>query len=585
MRLELTPRQGLEAAAGSDSFVTRDRPEMTWTPSAAERRILAGRGGVRIEARLRLVAGELREPRVSLDWGDGFSSDTRSLLSLGEDGVYTAVAYTNAGALQGLLLEPSARPCEFRIEAFTVEPVGEVSPAIVHLSPLRRWVRRGLRLLPARLQNAIRTGRRFMTASTPVRARMASRMMGAFSSRRWRRAYGRDFDIARNLRSPFYAAKPLAPPRRDPEGALTVAFYLPQFYPFPQNDAWWGTGFTEWTNVTKARPQFVGHHQPRMPQDLGYYDLRVAETRHAQVDLAGRIGVDAFCFHYYWFGGQRLLERPLDAFVEDPDLDFPFALCWANENWTRRWDGQEADILIGQRHSAADDLAVLEDLARYMRSPRYLRIGGKPVLLVYRPESLPDAAATLTRWRDHARKLGLGELFLLCTDAFGFADYRDHGFDGIVEFPPHALKRGEITDEVDRLNLAFAGRVYDYPTVVEDRVADLDGRRDGRRYPGVMPSWDNEARKPGAGHVFHNASPDAFHRWLLAARAFTRRAAPPGERLVFVNAWNEWAEGAHLEPDRRFGRQYLEATQRALAEGQLRNPDVESDLVAALRRE
>jgi lipopolysaccharide biosynthesis protein len=380
----------------------------------------------------------------------------------------------------------------------------------------------------------------------------------------WRASYIHAFEVARHLRSPDFAAPPLSPPRRDPDGPVTVAFYLPQFHPIPENDAWWGRGFTEWTNVTKATPQFAGHLQPRLPADLGHYDLRVPEVRRAQVDLARRIGVDAFCFHYYWFAGKRVLERPLDEFVADESVDFPFALCWANENWTRRWDGQDNEVLLAQAHSPEDDLAVFDDLARYMRHPRYLKSEGRPLLLVYRPDILPDPTATAARWRARARELGLGELFLLCSDAFGFSDYRRFGFDGLVEFPPHAISIGEIGDRVELLNPAFAGRVYDYGAVVEAKVGLLAEREDPRMYPSVMTAWDNEARKPGAGHVFHHATPDGFRRWSAAALDCTLRLAPAGERFVFINAWNEWAEGTYLEPDRWFGHGFGQGLRTAL---------------------
>jgi lipopolysaccharide biosynthesis protein len=380
----------------------------------------------------------------------------------------------------------------------------------------------------------------------------------------WRDAYVRGLEVARNLRSPQFAAPALAPPRREADAPKVLAFYLPQFHPFPENDRWWGKGFTEWTNVSKAMPQFTGHLQPRLPGELGFYDLRTPETLRDQAALAKIAGVDAFCFHYYWFGGHRLLERPLDAFVADETIDLPFALCWANENWTRRWDGQESDILMAQNHSPKDDIALFDDLARYIASPRYVRVDGRPLIVVYRPDILPDAAATAKRWRERARKAGIGELFLLCTNAFGFSDYRAAGFDGLVEFPPHALAVGEITDDMQRLNPQFVGRVYDYQAVVADRIESLASREDPRRYPGIMPSWDNEARKPGAGHVFHSAAPHLFHPWAEAALDCAVRLAPPEERLVFVNAWNEWGEGAYLEPDRWFGHGSAQALRAAI---------------------
>lgn len=564
----LKPRSQVRAVDGGGVFEAGgDDPQMQWTAAAVDG--LGAHAAVRVRVGLRPIEGRLVEPCIYLDWGDGWTEETRVRLRLLEPDVYTAVAHSNGGACRSIRLDPSSAPCRFQVTEFTVEASGEPSEHLRKLTPARQALRGAVRRLPAPVQSLLRTGRDIAGGDAKRRADARRRLgrrfrMNLGGADPWREAWVHGFEVARNLRSPHYAAPLLKPPVATPDTPRLIAFHLPQFHPFPENDAWWGRGFTEWTNVSKAVPQFRGHYQPRLPADLGWYDLRLPEVLREQARLAELAGVGAFCFHYYWFGGRRLLERPLDAFASDEAISLPFCLCWANENWTRRWDGRESEVLMGQQHSPEDDRAVLEDLARYMRIPRYVRVGGRPVLLVYRPDILPDAAATVARWRDHARTIGLGELFLLCSNAFGFSDYRRLGFDGLVEFPPHAISTGEITEDVEPLNAQFAGRVYHYPTVAEAQIAELRDRDDPRFIPGVMPSWDNEARRPGTGHAFHEAAPEPYWRWLSEAIATSRRLAPPDERLVFINAWNEWAEGAYLEPDRWFGHGFLQATHAAV---------------------
>lgn len=372
---------------------------------------------------------------------------------------------------------------------------------------------------------------------------------------------------ARGLKAADYVGPEQPLPRwAHPAPAQTVAFYLPQFHAIPENDAWWGEGFTEWTNVTRSNPQFVGHYQPRLPGELGFYHLDTPGVIASQVRLAKMFGVSAFCFYYYWFDGKRLLEKPLDRFLADGAIDFPFCVCWANENWTRRWDGADHAVLIAQRHSAADDAAVFEDLARYLADPRCIRIDGKPMLLIYRPNLLPDVRATLGRWRAAASALGWPGLFLVATNSFAFQDFASFGFDAVCEVPPHGLSPTRVDRQQTWLNRAHTGAVMDYAELAQREIARNQARESAPQcvFPGVMPGWDNEARKPGAGTVFHGASPDLYAAWLSSAAAAAQRTLAPDRRFVFINAWNEWAEGAYLEPDRLHGRAYLAATARAL---------------------
>ncbi|HEX7802103.1 MAG TPA: glycoside hydrolase family 99-like domain-containing protein [Pseudoxanthomonas sp.] len=344
--------------------------------------------------------------------------------------------------------------------------------------------------------------------------------------------------------------------------AKLIAFFLPQFHVIPENDEWWGKGFTEWRNVTRALPQFEGHAQPRLPGDLGYYDLTTPGVMHEQARLAREYGIAAFCSYFYWFGGKTLLDAPLRRWLHDPTLELSLCLCWANENWSRRWDGRNDDILIEQNHSAADDVAFISHVAEYLRDPRYLRVGGKPVLLVYRPGLLPDAAATAERWRSWCRDNGIGEIHLVYVQSFERPVPERIGFDAAVEFPPNLHRPTSIVTRQRLINRHYNGQVVDWRELSK-QFQERD-RVGYRLYPGVNCGWDNEARRSGKGLVYLHASPRGYGDWLQHAIRHVQDY-PASERLVFVNAWNEWAEGAVLEPDARLGYAYLNATRRALA--------------------
>jgi hypothetical protein len=350
------------------------------------------------------------------------------------------------------------------------------------------------------------------------------------------------------------------------EVAKVIAFYLPQYHPIAENDQWWGPGFTEWTNVSKASPLFEGHHQPRVPSELGFCDLRVAETRHAQAELARAHGIHAFCYYHYWFGGKQLLERPFAAVLASGEPDFPFCLCWANEPWSRRWDGRADDVLQAQTYSADDDIAHIQSLFPAFADRRYLTVEGKPLFIVYQARDLPDPAGTVDRWRSEAARAGLPGLYLMTVETGWDAgwDATEAGFDAKVLFQPQF----SLLAKTPRLDVGLDSlQVHDYarswPTLAAPPPVSYP------RYETVFPSWDNSARRGSDAVVVHNSTPEAYGEWLRAAveRSLARsvEGALP-EPLVFVNAWNEWGEGAHLEPDVKHGRAYLEATRRVLDE-------------------
>jgi lipopolysaccharide biosynthesis protein len=352
-----------------------------------------------------------------------------------------------------------------------------------------------------------------------------------------------------------------------------IAFYLPQFHPIPENDAWWGKGFTEWTNVAKAKPLFRGHYQPHLPADLGFYDLRVAEVREAQADLARKYGLHGFCYYHYWFSGKRLLERPFNEVLISGKPDFPFCLCWANENWTRRWDGKDEEILAEQKYDEEDDKRHMQWLAGAFEDKRYIRVSGKPIFLVYRASSLPNPVRTVSIWRREARRHGIGEIYLCKVESFTDerCDPREIGFDAAVEFQPDwvnlgtLMRRNRFWTWATRLGLADksyqTNHIYDYASVVETMT-----KKDAPsyiRFPCVTPSWDNSPRRKSKALIIKGSTPELYGKWLETVMQKVE-IRNPDENLVFINAWNEWGEGNHLEPDQKWGRAYLEITRKIL---------------------
>lgn len=345
-----------------------------------------------------------------------------------------------------------------------------------------------------------------------------------------------------------------------------LAFYLPQFHPVPENDLWWGKGFTEWRNVTKARPKYEGHYQPHLPADLGYYDLRVPEVMGEQYKLARRYGVEGFCVYRYDFSGRRILSAPLDNLLARPEIEFPFCVCWANENWTKHWDGGERALLLAQDYTDEHMRGVAADAARLAQDPRYIRVNGKPLFLVYRPFLIPDPAQFAVLARDEFARAGHGSVHLVYVESMEgvVKESRpaDIGFDASVEFAPQGI--GVLNDELSAsFDTAWRGNRYDYAETA--RAACSRTGADYPRYPGVFVSWDNTPRQPARGTSFDGATPARFQAYCEAKIAEAKALHFGDERLLFINAWNEWAEGAHLEPDMVFGHRWLQALERAFA--------------------
>lgn len=366
-----------------------------------------------------------------------------------------------------------------------------------------------------------------------------------------------------------------------------IAIYLPQYHPIPENDEWWGKGFTEWTNVTKAKPLFEGHYQPHLPADLGFYDLRVPEVREAQAALAKAHGIYGFCYYHYWFNGRRILERPFQEVFESGKPDFPFMLCWANENWTRTWDGGDKTVLLEQQYSLGDDLNHIRSLLPVFADSRYIKIDGKCVFAVYRSSKIPDVKRTIELWRREALTHKI-ELYLCRVESFGEAGkhYLEEGFDAAIQFEPISSRYYKFQHSI-RKSLTTKSWTLDYikfrlktkaaqDKYLKNRTSIVSYKEyvnylvsqpwtdEYKYFPCITPMWDNTARRKFDPIILDDASPEAYRQWLSY---ILNNFSPPTqeENLLFINAWNEWAEGNHLEPCQKWGMSYLEATKDELA--------------------
>lgn len=365
-----------------------------------------------------------------------------------------------------------------------------------------------------------------------------------------------------------------------------IAIYLPQFHPIPENNEWWGNGFTEWTNVVQARPLFKGHYQPHLPADLGFYDLRLEEARLAQEQMAKAYGIQGFCYYHYWFNGKRILHEPLDRKLKNPKEDLPFMMCWANENWTRTWDGLDKQVLMEQNYSAQDDIDHLKYLIPFFKDSRYIKVNGKPVFMVYKPFLFPNVIDTVKRWRRLAAEHGL-ELYL-CHAVFGYREGWDvllEGFDAAIDFEPFGIRRECVFNEIERIkknNLnTFSKRIVRRikrkigfkekklkPTLnkldYEFMINNIKSLKEFsfKMFPNLVVGWDNTARrKNNPTLILDNATPELFEKWL--SELITDFVPySEDENFIFINAWNEWAEGNYLEPCQKWGNAYLEKVKK-----------------------
>jgi hypothetical protein len=354
---------------------------------------------------------------------------------------------------------------------------------------------------------------------------------------------------------------------RHEDDPKVLAYYLPQFHPTPENDAWWGKGVTEWNNVSRAVPQYVGHYQPRLPGELGYYDLRMADNLQRQIELAKMYGLYGFSFYYYWFDGVRLLDKPLDMFLNSRDMEFPFCLCWANESWTRRFDGSSGEVLMKQSETVESYTAFIESVVPYMRDSRYIRVGNRPLLIIYRPSFVPDCARVIDKWRQHCRASGVGDPYIIGVKEHTWdADLLSLGFDAQSEFNPGTIFKNckDIGTNIKFIRDDFGGIVLDYRDIVVNKKYFRYSRP--KLHRAVMPMWDNTARRDSKGMIFEGATPELYKQWLKDVFIETKKSRDLEEPFVFINAWNEWGEGAYLEPDRKYGYAYLNATRQAIEE-------------------
>ena len=352
-----------------------------------------------------------------------------------------------------------------------------------------------------------------------------------------------------------------------------IAFHLPQFHPIPENNDIWGNGFTEWFNVTKAKPLFKGHYQPHIPKDLGFYDLRVPETRYAQAELAKNYGIDGFCYYHYWFNGKLLLEQPTEEILTSKEPDFPFCFCWANESWSKRWLGEDKDVFVKQNYTEADHIKHAQYLSKFFADPRYIKNNGRPIFAIYRPSDIPEIEKTIEIFKKTCLKETGMELFIVGSNSHEWSTevLLSYGFDAVLSFRPQlGVLPYSFTEDFNlkRLvrNITKFGvinsklRLYDYEEAIEI-MRIVEPKTFDKILPTVFLGWDNTARKGSSAIVMKGNTPDLFLEEIK--RVYTKlNNSAENNNLIFINAWNEWAEGCHLEPDFRNNHSYLQVIKK-----------------------
>lgn len=384
------------------------------------------------------------------------------------------------------------------------------------------------------------------------------------------------------------AANPI-PDREENFRAKLIAMYFPQFHAIPENDLWWGRGFTDWSHVRSARPQFEGHYQPRVPLNENYYDLSKLETLRWQVDLARRYGVFGFCHYHYWFDGKQLLETPTNLMLADPDIQFPFCLSWANETWSRRWDGRDHHILMEQTHPPTRESwkCHYDYLIRAWTDPRAIKVGGRPLFVIYRPQYIEKIDDMLAFWRELARRDGLPGLYFVFQKQYELPNSSClKSFDAVFQFQPFEAI-GSSPHKRDNLRQPGLLKLFRrLPERLQDRLRGLRAKfvkeltyhdyqetwrqiikirpdQKLKTFPGAFVDWDNASRYKNRATIFRGATPEKFAAaFAKLVDEMPQRHLP--ENFIFLNAWNEWSEGAYLEPDSRCGYRYLEAVKAAV---------------------